>query len=103
MAAYRDEDGNITIDEAAANSDIRKLRASMEKLKEASNAITQFTAQAENGEGSTTVAMIEKANAIMNKIKWVMDLIEDVINMIQRAVAKYQEIDRQIAAKIYTK
>lgn len=101
--AYRDEDGNITIDEVAANSDIRKLRASMEKLKEASNAIAQFIAQAENGEGSTTNAMIEKANAIMNKIKWVMGLMEEVINLIQKTVSKYQEIDRQIAAKISVK
>lgn len=100
MAAYRDENGNITIDEAAANSDIRKLRQSLEKLKEASNAITQFTTQAENGEGSTTDAMIEKANAIMNKIKWVMNLIEEVIDLIQKAVAKYQELDQKIAAKM---
>lgn len=98
--AYRDENGNITIDEAAANADIRKLQQSMEKLKEASNAITQFNAQAQTGEGRTTDAMIEKATAILKKIQWAVNLIESVINLIRKTVNDYRELDQQIAAKM---
>ena len=66
--AYRDMNGNITINENAANADIKRLCAAKQYLVDSENAINSLIKQAADGQGETATAVVEKANELKMQI-----------------------------------
>ena len=94
--AYHDENGKITIDEVAANSDIEKLTASMQKLAEIKAKFQQLTEQAGQSQGETATAIADKSSEMIAKLTKTQRQLEETIGLIRRTVAHYQQIDQAL-------
>ncbi len=98
--AYYDFDGKITIDEAAAEKDVRNIRAAREILVEAKRSIDRLFAQASESTGDTAAAILEKAQELAKKVDVLVNRLDESAHLIQKTVAHYQEVDRQVKAAI---
>lgn len=98
--AYCNENGVIMIDADAANRDIKRLQTAADKLKEVKRAFKDLQRQAENGQGETSRAIMEKAQEMINKINKVLVQISDSQAFIRRTVEKYREIDEYLRSLI---
>ena len=87
--AYRDMNGNITINENAANADIKRLCAAKQYLVDSENAINSLIKQAADGQGETATAVVEKANELKMQIEKLISALENTEDYISRTVAKY--------------
>lgn len=67
--AYRDMNGNITINENAANADIKRLCAAKQYLVDSENAINSLIKQAADGQGETATAVVEKPMSLKCRLK----------------------------------
>ena len=74
--AYRDMNGNITINENAANADIKRLCAAKQYLVDSENAINSLLKQAADGQGETATAVVEKANELKMQIESLISALE---------------------------
>lgn len=92
--------GQITIDEAAANADIQKINAAIEKLKESQNSIKQLQGNASLMVGQTGSAIVEKCGALSSQIDSLLGNLNAAARLIRRTVNRYKETDQQIAASI---
>lgn len=98
--AYRDANGNITIDQVAANSDIQKMNQVVEKLSYASKSLQKIIMTTTAMKGQTADAIVEQA---LKQKKAIDTLISDInadIAVIRKAVNKYQELDRKVAEAV---
>lgn len=93
--AYRDMNGNITINENAANADIKRLCAAKQYLVDSENAINSLIKQAADGQGETATAVVEKANELKMQIERLISALENTEDYISRTVAKYKRIDKE--------
>ncbi len=98
--AFRDENGKITIDEAAAYDDVKKLRSSIEALTEALSIISAIQARASDFKGQTAEILNGATASIMIKLKKLIENTDDAINAINTTVSKYQSIDKSIKDQI---
>ena len=98
--AYRDMNGNITINENAANADIKRLCAAKQYLVDSENAINSLIKQAADGQGETATAVVEKANELKMQIERLISALENTENYISRTVAKYKRIDKEVTEAI---
>ena len=96
--AYRDMNGNITINENAANADIKRLCAAKQYLVDSENAINSLIKQAADGQGET--AVVEKANELKMQIEKLISALENTEDYISRTVAKYKRIDKEVTESI---
>lgn len=94
--AYRDMNGNITINENAANADIKRLCAAKQYLVDSENAINSLIKQAADGQGETATAVVEKANELKMQIERLISALENTEDYISRTVAKYKRIDKEV-------
>ena len=93
---FRDSDGRITIDEAAAQKDIKQLRLSIEKMETALNELNEILVQAEEFSGNTGTQIREASMILIKDIQNSIKSSEDAIDQIQKTVNKYQRLDQEI-------
>ena len=90
--AYRDENGRITIDEAAANADIRKIAQAQDILHNALSGLRAAQAEAEGSKGQTAQAIYDKSQAIQ-KLDGSLD---ETIHYIRHVIAVYKAKDEAL-------
>ena len=88
---------NVTIDEAAANLDIRKIRQAVPSLKEARASLVRVMEEGEKTQGETGKAVVEKASELIRRIDKLIQSLEETSTLLKRTVAKYQDIDENLA------
>ena len=93
---FRDSDGRITIDEAAAQKDIKQLRLSIEKMETALNELNEILVQAEEFSGNTGTQIREASVLMIQNIQKSIKNTEDAIDQIQKTVSKYQLLDQKV-------
>lgn len=98
--AYMDMNGNITINENAANADIKRLCAAKQYLVDSENAINSLIKQAADGQGETATAVVEKANELKMQIERLISALENTEDYINSTVAKYKRIDKEVTEAI---
>lgn len=98
--ALKDSSGRITIDEVAAQQDIRKLEQAMDVLSESQKALESLLNQAGSEQGQTARAIEEKAAELKRQVVSLKDNLNVTSQFIRQTVAHYQEVDRQLKAAI---
>lgn len=95
MALY-DENGKITIDENAAQYDVRRIKDALYCLNESRKTLNSLIQQATHTQGETGSAIIEKAAELRGQIDAMIGRLNETESFINRTVAHYQRIDRQV-------
>lgn len=101
--AFRDSDGKITIDEVAAEKDIKQLRLSKENMEMALKELQEILLQAEEFSGNTGNQIKDASVIMINDVKKSIEEIETTIGHIQMTVNKYQQIDKDMKKQIESK
>lgn len=91
--AFRDENGKITIDEAAAQQDTRNLAKAGEHLSTAIASLDEMIALASDFSGNTGTVITESALEFKKQIQAAIDNMDTTIHNIDATVKKYQAID----------
>lgn len=94
--AYKDANGRITIDEVAAQKDVRNILAAVEKLNESKNAIYQLILNASDMKGETVSAIAEKGTEIKADIEAMIKNLETTADFIIKTVNYYKKLDSEI-------
>lgn len=98
--AYRNANGEVTIDEAAANADILKIRGAIEKLNDSQSSLNQLNSAASSMQGMTGAAISEQCMKLGSRITELKNNLEFTIQYIRKTVVRYKEEDQQLAQKI---
>ena len=98
--AYHDENGRITIDEQAANKDIKRLMESAQVLRTSRDAIVSLQRQAADMEGQISLAVIVKSQEMEKKLSQMIDKLEYTADYIRKTVRRYEILDEQIKQAI---
>ena len=98
--AYYDENGRITIDESAAQADIKRIETAIASLNNSKKAINNLIQQATSEQGQTSTAVIEKATEMRNQIDAMIARLSETASFISRTVAHYQWVDQKIKEAI---
>lgn len=98
--SYYNASGQITIDEAAANADIQKIRNAITKLEDSKNSIGRLKASASSMQGQTGTAIVEQCARLDAQVSGLIQKLNSSITYIRRTVEKYKEEDRLVAQKI---
>ncbi len=98
--AYHDEKGRITIDAAAANKDIKRLREAIQVLEDSRSAIRSLTRQASQMQGAVAVAVMNQAQRMEKSLGSMIGRLEETIAFIQKTVRHYELLDEQIKQAI---
>lgn len=98
--AYRNASGQITIDEAAANNDIQKMRRAIVQLEESKRSISILKGTASGMKGKTGSAIVEQCQRLENQVTDLTQQLNNSIYLIQKTVQKYKEEDHQVAQQI---
>lgn len=101
MALY-DENGKITIDEIAAQNDIKRINAAIHSLNNSKAAIQNLINQASGGQGQTTNAILEKATELKGQIDAMINRLNETSWFISKTVSHYQWVDQQVKNIINT-
>ncbi len=96
--AYRDLNGRITIDEAAANADIRRMQTAINILEGSKKALSVVIAEAESMKGETTKAVESKAREMNEEIQSLINGLKETQGYISKVVKKYKALDAKYAA-----
>lgn len=94
--AFRDENGRITIDEIAAQQDVRNLRAAVESMASVHGTLRQVDALASSFSGDTGAAIQEVALQLAARLQELMEQAQEAAGTIEATVAKYQAIDANL-------
>lgn len=95
MALY-DQNGKITIDENAAQYDMRKIRDAIQYLESSRKTMTSLIQQASHMQGETGDAISEKAIELRKQIDSMIDRLNESIKFINKTVSHYQWLDKQV-------
>lgn len=93
--AYRDMNGKVMIDEAAAQADIRKERQAEQILRRAANALQAVQNESNSFQGETAAAIGERAEQLRRQILNLISDLEDTQNYTQRVVCRYWLLDQK--------
>ena len=93
--AYYDESGRITIDEDAANADIRRINSAIACLQESVKALNSLIQEASAEKGRTSEAIVEKGIELRNQISGVKLSLIEAAETIRNTVNKYRAIDQK--------
>ena len=100
MALY-DENGKITIDDVAANADIKRINASLDKLRaslKTVDGLIEYAASSQEGKFAT--AMIDKLTEIKKRRNSMISQLEETAHFIRKVVEHYTALDRAIKEAI---
>lgn len=98
--AYRDANGNITIDENEAKRDISRLKNVSEILKEADYRLQNILITATESHGMIANSIEGTAAELRREIQGLQNGIQDQIRRIRVTVRKYQEVDAKLKETI---
>ena len=98
--AYQDENGRITIDAAAAQKDIGRLREAIQVLEDSRSAIRSLKRQAGQLQGAAALAVANQAGRMEKSLNNTIDKLEETISFIQKTVRHYELLDEQIKQAI---
>lgn len=98
--AFHDQNGRITIDENAANIDIRRMKEAREKLQASLSAIENLRRDTGSMEGEAATAILEKSEEMRKKLQAMIDKIDAYTDFITRVVKRYQQIDADLKKAI---
>ncbi len=98
--AYYNASGQITIDEAAANADIQKIRNAITKLEDSKNSLNRLKTSASSMQGLTGQAIVDQSVKLDKQIAALIEKLNTSASYIRKTVDKYREMDRQLAQKI---
>lgn len=98
--AYHNAQGQVTIDAAAANADIRKIREAISKLEESQNSIQLLSRSASAMQGQTGTAIVDQCRRLEKRVTDLKEQLNKTIVYIQKTVDKYRAEDRALANKI---
>ena len=93
--AYRDMNGKVMIDEAAAQADIRQERQAEQILRRAANALQAVQNESNSFQGETAAAIGERAEQLRHQILNLISNLEDTQNYTQRVVRRYWLLDQK--------
>ena len=94
--AFKDANGRITIDEAAAQKDIANIRAAAEHLETTVSLLAQMTNQAALFSGDSAKAITEVCINLKNQISTMIELSGKTTYFVESIVKKYEQIDRDL-------
>lgn len=97
---YKDYNGKITIDEVAANKDVKRFREAISKLEAARNSVNQLIQQGSQTRGNTGNAIVSKGNEIKRQLDMLINNLNNEISVINKTVAKYKRLDQEVKAMI---
>ena len=98
--AYHDYNGRITIDDAVAARDIRKIKSAIEKLNDASNSMNQLLSVSSEIKGHTGNAIQSRAQEQKRQLDAMISNLNQTCNAINQTVQKYNRLDREVKAAI---
>ena len=98
--ALKDSSGRITIDEQAAQADIRRIGQAVDYLENSKRAIDNILNQASDERGRTADAIVVKTMELGKQIQDMIARLNETSSFISRTVAHYQEVDRQVKEAI---
>ncbi len=98
--AYHDANGKITIDEVAANRDIRKLKEAIEILTSMQKRVTEVEQLASTFSGDYAQAQIEKANLLNMQIRRIINNLNYSVSTITATINKYKALDAKLKQNI---
>ena len=93
--AYRDMNGKVMIDEAAAQADIRQEGQAEQILRRAANALQAVQNESNSFQGETAAAIGERAEQLRRQILNLISDLEDTQNYTQRVVRRYWLLDQK--------
>ena len=93
--AYRDMNGKVMIDEAAAQADIRQERQAEQILRRAANALQAVQNESNSFQGETAAAIGERAEQLRRQILNLISDLEDTQNYTQPVVRRYWLLDQK--------
>ncbi len=93
--AYHDLNGTIMIDELAALSDIQKAERAKQVLNSASVSLKRLIAEAENFQGETAQALVQKSLELNGRISTLVNNLEAAQDYTRRTVERYRQLDLQ--------
>ncbi len=99
MSGLRDASGTIVIDEAEAESDIRKIELAKSKLNDAKQILNPANIDSERMFGAARDALEEQLLKISQDLSDWEDRCDSSVRYIRHVVAEYKRIDREFAAK----
>lgn len=94
--AYKDWNGNITIDEVAAEADIRKAAEAEVILREAESVLKALAIEAEEFQGDTARAIAEKTQELLMSIGRILANLENAQSYTRQVVVRYRKLDQEI-------
>lgn len=94
--AFKDENGRITIDEVAAQKDVRNLLKSKENLENVSAKLKEILAVAMEFSGKTGTVIGETAQQLEKEVLAAIARVDETVNTIQVTVKTYQTIDSNL-------
>lgn len=98
--AYRDANGNITIDENEAYRDISRLQNVYDVLKDADYRLQHILITATESRGLIANSIEGTAASLRREIQALQNGIQDQIRRIRVTVRKYQEVDAKLKETI---
>jgi flagellar capping protein FliD len=98
--AYHDMNGNITIDEYAAQQDIRRMAEAARILNQAEQALNKVIAETSSFQGETANALVEKSTDLKNRVSSMISNLESAQTYTRQVIAKYQRLDQQWKAAL---
>lgn len=94
--AFVDWNGNITIDEAAAEADIRKAEMAVSILRETESALKALAVEAGDFQGDTASAIGDKSQELLVKLQKLISNLESMQSYTRQVVARYRKLDQEI-------
>lgn len=98
--AFHDEKGRITIDEQAAEQDIRRLREAADILKESREAIRSLRRQSGDMQGKAASAIQAKGQEMEKELAGMIERLEDSADFIRKTVEHYRRLDEELKRAI---
>ncbi len=98
--AYRDYNGQITIDEVAAKNDVRRINEAISKLEASKNSMNQLIQQSNEMKGATAQAIEAKASELKRQIEALINTLNQEAYAINQTVAKYKRLDQEVKLAI---
>lgn len=99
MAGLRNSDGHIVIDKQQAESDIRNIEQTRQKLAEVRKMIDPSKLDDSHMLGETRTALADSLTKMNKELREWESKCEAVANEIKRVVSRYERIDREYAQR----
>lgn len=101
--AFKDANGRITIDEAAAQKDISNIRAAIQDLQAARDSLNEIMYQSQSFAGSTALGIEGSSRQLINEYDRLIGQLQGTVATISSTVEKYRKIDDELKNYIYNR